>query len=917
MRRVLSLCFLGIFLLSPQGQLLAGTTGKIAGRVIDKKTGEPLIGANVLILGTHLGAAADNKGKYFILQVPPGTYSVRATMIGYVPVTVKGVKVRVDLTTRVDFELEPTVIESPGVVVTAKRPMILLDVTASSRYTSKEEIANIPDAESFEDVVSLQPGTLILTPQPYIPIEEGRAIQVRDESVRDIHIRGGRGGEVLYQIDGVPITHPIYGGRAVLNMDVIAVKEMEMLTGGFNAEYGQAQSGVVNIVTREGGDRLEGEIQYKTDNLSPSGASFNTDYLAFYIGGPEPFTSYLLPALGIHLPGKVRFFLSGSGDVTDTPYPNRRRREFIYLPMVKVLERQYNELTTNLKLTYWPSSTHKFTLSYRRGGIRWSNFDWAWRNLPDSTISSKRITDFLSLSYTHTLSKATFYTLYLGWLRTSYKSSLYGKTPPEFWHWENGKYVGSSFGQDVDHDGFVDFGQQQNWRDDLSYVLTLKGDLTSQVHPTHLMKCGFEVRYNDIRYVDIQYGGSYLTRYGEYVIKGGEPAPRPPGPFPEYGLFRWVFRAFPTLGSLYIQDKIEKLGLIINAGLRLDWFTPGSTVRKKGYIDQWERATGLKLHLRRFKANLSPRLGISFPISERMVMYFSYGHFSQMPELQYLYRDPWTGTWVGNPDLDPELTIAYEFGFAHQLTRDMTIDIKGYSKDISKTVGQTEVRPPNGPPVWIWENKGYGRARGIELQFKKHYSNFTSGLLSYTYQWALGYSSSAFEEYQRSINDIPLPIRENRLDWDIRHSIILQFTLSVPPGKHPRIFGIRLPEAWNTTLLWKFQSGLPYTPAGTDIVITLNSKTAPYTSAFDLKCEKEFRLGSVKWGLFLNVLNLFNRKNVQKNFGFNAWTGQPYRYGDLALPWPRFYTWREISFLRDPRMFAPSRQIKIGMKLGW
>ena len=165
--------------------------------------------------------------------------------------------------------------------------------------------------------------TAVNTP---LMLSDGTQLQVRDESLQDVHIRGGRGGEILYMVDGMPMTHPIYGGRSVMDLNLVDVQSVELLTGAFNAEYGQAQSGVVNIVTRSGGERYSGGLEYKTDRLGFLGESYMTDYASFYIGGPEPITQALLPALGLDAGRGFTFFISTNAALTNTEYDNGRTR---------------------------------------------------------------------------------------------------------------------------------------------------------------------------------------------------------------------------------------------------------------------------------------------------------------------------------------------------------------------------------------------------------------------------------------------------------------------------------------------------------------------------------------------------------------------------------------------------------------
>ena len=139
--------------------LTAGTTGKLAGTVTDKKTGEPLIGANVIVEKVLLGAATDVDGSYYVLQIPPGRYSVRFSMIGYQDLIVKDVRIQVDLTTQIDGALPESVIGMNEVFVQAERPMIQTDVTYSQANISSEEVELLP-VEEFEDVIALQAGVV-------------------------------------------------------------------------------------------------------------------------------------------------------------------------------------------------------------------------------------------------------------------------------------------------------------------------------------------------------------------------------------------------------------------------------------------------------------------------------------------------------------------------------------------------------------------------------------------------------------------------------------------------------------------------------------------------------------------------------------------------------------------------------------
>ncbi|MFQ6674790.1 MAG: TonB-dependent receptor [Fidelibacterota bacterium] len=931
-RRPLSIVFLASTTL-----LYGGNTGKIAGTVVDKETGEPLIGANVMVEGTHLGGATDADGNYFILQVPPGTYRITASYIGYHNVTVKNVEVYVDLTTRINVEMESEAIPFPTIELLAQEPLVHPDITSTRRITSRQEIDATPGIEQTTDVFRLQGGTVVDAAPQTVPLGDGTALQVRDESLKNIHIRGGRGGEILYMVDGLPVTHPIYGGRDVLELNVVDIEAMELLTGAFSAEYGQAQSGVVNITTRSGGNRFKAGLEYKLDQFRWLGESYDTRYLSFYSGGPEPVTARILPLFGIKPPGRISYFVSGNANMTNTPYDNHRTRESIDLGVTSLTEKQDNTGNFNAKVDWRITNQFNITLSYHGSWKRWSRFDWLWKNYPDHTAVYRRNNQNTSLKISHTLSKSTFYTVNFGLLVVDYNASLDGRSPPSFWvlYKDGTPYSYRDFvrsfseppdsiestieAPQIDLTGFFDsHGSENIWRDDLTRTATFKGDIASQIHTSHFIKSGVEIQYHDLQYIDIQDGGIRLSAYGRYRFQGGPPFSPPPGPYKEFGQNRWVFHAYPVVGGAYVQDKFERESLIINAGARLDWFIPGQTVMDKEWKRAWEKATGLKSDWPWIKYKVSPRFGISFPISLETVVFFSYGHFVQLPELQFYYRDPWTGGFTGNPHLDFEQTILYEFGLTRQLAENWALDIKSYTKDISQQVGTTRLQAALGLPVELHENKGYGRARGVEFELRKRHANFSSGKATFTVQWANGYSSSAFEDYIRSLNDFPNPIRERRLNWDVRTQLVLQYILASPRNSHMNLLGVRLPDNWNITLLSRMSSGQPYTPGTLDPVERQkkeNSLTGPVTMTSDLKIAKSFQTGRFRMTLFADIFNLFDQNNVQMPYGFNPWTGKPYRYGDNVLNTPQFYDWYNMFRLMDPRQFSTGRYTKLGLRV--
>src|SRR3990172_4022698 len=242
---LITLCFT---ISGENSHLIAGTTGKITGRVIDRQTNEPLPGVNIVLEGTGWGAASDLEGNYLIMNVPPGGYTLNVTMLGYKEVHVENVRVKIDLTTTINVSMEATVLEAgETVTVVAERPLVQIDMTSSMSSVGSNEIASLP-VESVEDVLELQAGVV--------------------RTGNDLHIRGGRAGEVAYWIDGVSTTDVFSGDRGV-TVENAAIEELQVVSGTFNAEYGQAMSGIVNIITKEGGRHYTGQIKaYVGDYVS-------------------------------------------------------------------------------------------------------------------------------------------------------------------------------------------------------------------------------------------------------------------------------------------------------------------------------------------------------------------------------------------------------------------------------------------------------------------------------------------------------------------------------------------------------------------------------------------------------------------------------------------------------------------------
>ncbi len=247
MSKIRYLLFLGVLFLFVSTSFLSGaTTGKIAGRVTNAETGEPIAGVNVIIVNEQIGAACDANGRFIIINVPPGKYDIRAQLMGYQSVTKTGVVVNLGLTTTLNFELKQTDTQIEGVTVKSEgKNLVKQDITGSEDIVTSETMENMA-VDNIQDVIAVTAGAV--------------------GSGQNMHIRGGRSNEVVYTIDGMSVSNPVDQGFG-MDLDMEAVSDMNISTGGFTAEFGNAQSAIINLVTKSGGPQYSGKLKLTSDHL--------------------------------------------------------------------------------------------------------------------------------------------------------------------------------------------------------------------------------------------------------------------------------------------------------------------------------------------------------------------------------------------------------------------------------------------------------------------------------------------------------------------------------------------------------------------------------------------------------------------------------------------------------------------------
>ena len=911
------------------GIIYAGTTGKIVGRVIDKATGQPLIGANIILKGTRMGAAADISGNFMILNVPPGTYILIAKMIGYGTVEYENLRVSIDLTSSVDFSLTTQVLEAGEVVtVIGKTPLVRMDQTSSSVSVSAEQIEALP-VDNFTDIVALQAGVV-----------EG-------------HFRGGRAGEVLYLVDGIPV-NDVFSGDFAYQVENNAIQEMEIISGTFNAEYGQVQSGVVNVLTKEGGQEYSAQFStYFGDYYSSHDDIFNNiDELSpaaikdikVSLSGPFPILSKNLTFFASgrqhrnegYLYGKTVFHpsvITGKDSVlatveifnlhgeriiklSDTTDVLATVEKFKLLGQdsIKLSEFEYQSMNSSERNSYQGKLTYVFNPETKKDKL---NFDASWqdeenlganynhlfRYSPDGMRKRNKTSWSGGIRWSHIVSQYTYFTAKFHHLQTRFRDSVFEDPLDSLYASDDrlrqrGNFSFYTGGTDMRH-------RQRETRTSLA-----KFDFTSQINSEHQLRGGIEGKFHRLWFHEINVRKNAGTAFQSQIPIEGT-------------AFNQEYIHRPREYSAYIQDKIELEFLIVNAGIRLDVFKPADSVLQDFSRPQEIDINDSTKSIPRFgdAANysyqLSPRIGLAYPITDRGVIHVSYGHFFQTPLFEFLYTNPsFTlntsegrasvfNAPFGNANLQPQKTVSYEIGLQQQISEDIAIDVTGYYKDIRNLLG-TKIETiatgetHSGTKYGRYINRDYGNVKGLIFSIEKRRSNNFSATLDYTLQIAAGNASDPKSVLIDNAAEPPVQSEKQLvpLDWDRTHSI----TSSVALGS---------PKAHMISLIGKMGTGLPYTPAVQDQRTGLeNSERRPIILTFDLSARKIFSFHDYNLTAFIRVFNLFDRlneKEVYKDTGRATYS--------LAQNLPglvRGLNSKEEYFLR-PDWYSSPREVNIGI----
>lgn len=896
-------------------------SGKIRGKVVSKKTGEPLIGANVMLVDEYLGAATDSNGDYIIFNVPSGDYSVKVMMISFAAVTATDVHVIADRTTELNFNLVEESLELTEVTIVAQRKIIDEDVTTSVNYLDKKDIESMPVTD-YTDLLVLNPGMT--------------------KDAKGFHLRGGRAREVVVQVDGIPIQEPNYGtsfsGTSALSMNSNAISGISVQRGGFNAEFGNALSGIIDISTSGKIDKFHAVVDFETELDVDEGAEipddkFDPDY--YSSTRYDYSTKFRRFRLGIESPGQIlgretQYSLSAQTLSAEDGFPSRENtandlEEFI-------LNGKFNlQMTPRTNLTITAMNSEK---SY-------DLFDIRRKYMPDTFQRRDAKITNISLNLNHTLTPNLYYSVLTGYSRTYYKAAQPGKwwdiTRSNDWNILNPDDPEDTLNDEAINviteyqsgTQYIISGDNNLFRKEDLKTYLLKGSLSWQKGFHHQFKTGFEYTRYDLYYMAVLAYQGFPFTFAHGI--GNEDLRLP--------------ALNPSILGLFLQDKIEFEGMVMNLGIRYDRFDPDAMLPSNFHFAYWdpnEMWTGSAAEdydtwlgpdhdipsenpnhpwkKASVKHTFSPRLGVSHPITDRAILHFTIGQFYQIPDWYLLYRN-YNYSWdflnlYGNPDLRPESTTSFEVGTKVAIRNNIVMDFTVFHKDIKDLVETVVANHPNDtdfqddlaadstaiqlPWLFINENAAWGTVKGAEFTMS-HLPTRTIPVginFSYTYMIAKGKTSDYHDGFLRVYTKGQLePVMEYYLNWDQRHTLMLSLDY-------------RWKDLSGINLLWRYGSGYPYTGYQESLMPVENNKRLPATSTIDFKINQVYDIYGVHLNCYFMIVNLFDNENV-----VNFDNGENRRIPILPhlLENPDEYE----GPLDDPSVFGSHREIKIGVRFDY
>ena len=765
---------------------------------------------------------------------------------------------------------------------------------------------------TFNQVLQLQPG-------------------VTRDANGDFHIRGGRTNEVAYWVNGVSITDGYDNSRGIL-IDNYSVQELQVISGTFNAEYGNAMSGIVNTVTKEGGNNYHGNILiYSGDHMSNFTEYFpSIDQINMFsnynfqgsLSGPIPLTNNVLT-----------FFVNGRYFYDDGYlYGERKFNPDGTAGDGKTVPMNWSSTTfAQGNISILPVQEIKILLEGLYSNVEYQDYNHEYLWNPDGDVNKYSRSYNLTATLTQMLTSSTFYNIKGSYFFKDFNEYLYDDPyDPRYMH-PDSLIRPDSYSFRTKGTNLHRFYRETN-------TFFGKADFNSQVSSEHLLKLGADFKTNTLKFDD--YTLEPLRENGIEVL------PFQPSIPDTTQTNRYKYENSPLEASLYAQDKIEIENVIINIGLRLDYFDSQGQVpvdvtdpniyaplHPPSYFglnlpdDKWTDEYILQYHtyLEPYfykdateKVYLSPRFGIAYPVSATGVVHFSYGHFLQIPPYQYLYQNglykvPNSGNNIGvfgNPDLKPQSTVMYELGFRQEFLDDYIIDATFFYRDIRDWIqAGALIETRNLVTYSIFTNKDYANVKGITLTLNKRFGNYFSFDINYTYQVAQGSNSTPEAAFDAASGNDEPNLYLIPMDWDQNH--ILNASLYT---------GF---DNWGISLLARYGTGLPYTPTVTQYTadrgitsgLVENSRRIPSQFVLDFKLDKTFLLDGVDLNLFLRVFNLLDNKNAVIVFGD---TGQPNFTTETQTVGENSQRPNTVEeYVKYPDHYGEPRNVQIGLEISF
>ncbi|MBU0475043.1 MAG: TonB-dependent receptor, partial [Bacteroidetes bacterium] len=848
------------------GVLLAGNTGKISGVVVDAGTQEPLIGVNIYIESLSRGTASDVDGKFIILGITPGIYELKISYMGYQTVTITEVQIVIDRTTDINVEMNKVSIElKDEIVVNATRPPIAMDVSSSKIDIQITEIETVALVD-FNSLLNLQPGTI------YKP----RTNDAQEQITNELSIRGGTGVGVF--VDGLNVTEALSSG-SLTNFNLSSLKAAEILTGGFNSEYGNIRSGVINVVTKDGTENYHFSADFK---YSPAAKKHFGSSIFDHKTAPEwllyGYDDALYGPDGIHDASNPDSYWE-CFSVYDTVYGftpeqaqevwkyNHREREYGHkpdyivdaslggpIPLLNYLTNddilkfftsfryEYNMFAVPLSRDHFEDMNWFWKLTLTPGAAIKINFQGTYQqnlssttyNTPQVSVASTeqaiysmqypltkyyqamrsvadRYRNQFAVNITHAFSENSFYDFKASYLlrrsfvnhgpdRNSEIKFQVGEfgfdEQPNGWTPVNygGDFGGreSEFGITTSGYSFI-FGGHGKERDySREILINTRFDLVSQLNNYHQIKTGFEFNYDDM---DMDHG---LVQYSPPLIKHDK------------------FRQIPIKAAFYAQDKIEFSGMVANLGIRLDYTDRRGTYYTDLFSEYYTTDSLDYVSTKKIDPffYVSPRIGISHPISTKSKLFFNYGHFYDEPGVLYLYnkRERYGGFYdrIENTNLKPQRTIAYELGFEQQIGDEYLCHISGYYRNITNQIKWVDYYSEAGNKISSYSNGNYADSRGLEAIFEKKLGEFLVGNLSFDY---LITSSGDFGDAVIYEDVLKTPVMSSSTQYTpgASYSFIANLTFKTPVDFGRDILDIDLFGDLNLNFTYEYRSGRTFT----------------------------------------------------------------------------------------------------------